>query len=90
MATTRKRRRRGAHMIKQAIITTYLGPTNSHGSRIKATSGSGKSITVPFDYDGSATDSHERAAYALADKLGWAGTLRGGGTKNGYCWVFVK
>jgi hypothetical protein len=35
--------------ITQAIETKYMGPTNTRGSRIKATAAAG-SVMVPFDY----------------------------------------
>jgi hypothetical protein len=38
----------------KAIITKYIGPTNSHGSRFKATAEGGRgtplTITVPYNY----------------------------------------
>lgn len=52
----------------QAILTKYLGPTNSRGSRIKASCEAG-SVTVPFTYG--AINAHEYAAYVLLAKLGW-------------------
>ena len=47
-----------------AIETKFLGPTNSRGSRIKATSlsGRGKSVIVPYDHALSQTENHERLA----------------------------
>jgi hypothetical protein len=70
----------------QAIVTKYLGPTNTRGSRIKAAASSG-SVTVPFDYEG---DEYETAARALCEKLGWTfnhcrGTLPDGSV----VWVVV-
>ena len=76
----------------QAIITKYLGPTNYHGARIKATCQAG-SVTVPFDY--AAKEPHDVAAIALRAKLGWEkdsygrmvrGALPDG---KGNCYVFV-
>lgn len=47
-----------------AVETKYLGPTNTRGSRIKATalSGRGKSVIVPYDHALSTTENHERLA----------------------------
>lgn len=55
----------------QAIRTVYLCPTNTRGSRIKATAAAG-SLTVDYDH---ALDvaNHRVAAEALIAQLGWAG-----------------
>ena len=76
----------------QAINTKYLGPTNSRGSRIKATCAAG-SITIPFPYELSGQAAHRKAAEALVSKLGWVdphyGGLLGGQLANGdYAFVF--
>lgn len=77
----------------QAIVTKYLSPTNTKGSRIKATCAAG-SITVDFHsidalhYE----DRHQKAADMLREKLGWGdrGGLVSGGLPNGdYCHVFT-
>ena len=52
----------------QAIITKYLGPTNTRGSRIKATAWAG-SVTVSYDYSLDTVGNHKAAAQALCDKL---------------------
>ena len=52
----------------QAIITTYLSPTNTLGARIKATCERG-SITVPFDYNFSSDQRHFAAAQALVNRF---------------------
>jgi len=72
----------------QAITTKYLGATNTLGSRIKATSESGESLTISYDY--SVDNSHIPAIKALKDKLGWDGKMVVGGTKDGYVAVFIK
>jgi hypothetical protein len=54
------------------IETRFLGPTNYRGSRVKAWSGE-HSIVVPWDHALNAGENHERAASALALKLGWEG-----------------
>ena len=75
--------------MRQAISTRYIGPTNFRGSRIKATSGGGLSITLHWDYAFNSENNHATAAYALADKYGWAGQWFGGATADGYAWVCV-
>ncbi len=76
----------------QGIETRYMGPTNTRGSRIKATSASGISITVPYDYELDAFDNHEKAARALMKKLGWTGKIAGGSLpgNRGYAFVFAE
>lgn len=77
----------------QAIITKYLPPTQSRGSRIKASCQSG-SITVPYD-DGGHNNPHLIACNALRAKLGWGEDTHGrmveGGLPDGSgsCFVFA-
>ena len=54
----------------QAITVKMLSPTDTKGSRVKATAAAG-SVTLPRDY--ALTDSRNayRAAIALADKYEW-------------------
>lgn len=54
----------------QAIQTKYMGPTNTRGSRIKATAAAG-SITVGYDHALDVEGNHVAAAKALCAKLGW-------------------
>lgn len=70
-----------------AIETKYLGPTNTKGSRIKAT-GNGHSVTISYPYELSGEAVHRKAAQALADKMNWPGRLIGGATRSGYVFVF--
>ena len=82
----------------QAIVTKYLGPTNSRGARVKATCQAG-SKTIPWDYALDVAANHDAVAHALARKLGWisqtgaySGELleRGGMPNgNGNCYVMV-
>ena len=51
----------------QSIRTRYLGPTNTRGARIKATSASGQSATVGRDYEKDVQADERRAAAALGD-----------------------
>jgi len=76
----------------QAIQTRYFGPTNSRGSRIKATAAAG-SITIPYPHELSGQAVHRAAAEALAHKLGWNaehyGQLLGGQLADStYAFVF--
>lgn len=73
-----------------AIFTRYLGPTNTRGSRIKATA-RGLSVTIPLDHALDLTERHEKAARALLGKLGWydRDTALAGETPDGRGYVFV-
>lgn len=74
----------------QSITTKYHGPTIARGSRISATSASGHRLTVSYDHSLNGPDNHKEAAIALCKKLEWHGTLQGGSTPTGYCFVFVS
>lgn len=74
--------------IFQAIVTKYLGPTNTRGSRIKASASAG-SKTVEYDCALNPDDNHKVAAETLATSLGWAGQWFGGGMPQGNGNVFV-
>ena len=67
----------------EAVHTQYMGPTNTHGSRIKGTLIGGKSVTVPYDYALSATDNHAKVASALLKTKNLACT---DDRKAGYLW----
>lgn len=67
-------------MTRQAITTKYIGPTNTRGSRIKASAQCG---SVTISYDDSLRDPHTEAAKAFAVKMGWAGHWYGGGLPDG-------
>ena len=73
----------------QAILTHYMGPTNFRGSRVKAVSGSGMSVTVGYDSALSIGENHASACKALVDKLNWGGRWIGGGTDKGQAFVMV-
>lgn len=72
----------------KAISTKYIGPTNSRGSRIKAFDSDNNQVTISYPYELSGEDVYRKAAEALRDKMGWTGELIGGGTKDGYVFVF--
>lgn len=63
-----------------AIKTKFLGPTNTRGSRVKATAcdkgpfaTAQRQVTVSWDHSLNSQDNHAAAAKALASKLGWDG-----------------
>jgi hypothetical protein len=74
----------------QAIETYYIGPSNVRGSRIKAKTASGISLTLSYDSALSIGENHAAACKALVDKLNWGGSWLGGGSKRGYYFVMVK
>jgi len=54
----------------QAITTKFVGPTDTKGSRIKATAEAG-SVTIGWDHGLTSEGNHIAAAKALCAKLGW-------------------
>lgn len=78
-------------MVRQAIVTKYLGPTNTRPARVKATAQAG-SVTVSWDHAFSVDGNHGTAARALCTKFGWRGRLCGGGMPDGTgnCYVFCE
>lgn len=79
----------------QAIVTKWLSPTDTRGSRIKAKCQAG-SIVVPWDDGLGVEENHKAAAAVLIAKLGWdqdcysrwhAGALPDG---TGYAIVFEE
>lgn len=87
-------------IMRQAIITKFLGPTNHRGSRVKAIC-EARTLVVEWDHALDPNDNHWRAATTLAEGLGWIGekahgwSLAGGGMPqkgNDYacCFVLVK
>ena len=74
----------------QAILTHYIGPTNFKGGRVKAVSGSGLSVTLPYQHELSIGGNHAAACKALVDKLNWGGRWIGGGTDKGQAFVMVE
>ncbi|MCE2892016.1 MAG: hypothetical protein LW848_12970 [Hyphomonadaceae bacterium] len=75
----------------QVILTKYLGPTNTRGSRIKVTTFSG-SIIVNWDHQFSQAENHTLAAHALIKKRGWDNLRFHGGLlpdDTGYAFVCI-
>jgi len=76
-------------IIMQAIQTKYMGPTNTTGSRIKATCATG-SVTIDYPHELSGMDCHAKAAYALLAKMHWDYKLVGGQLADqSYAFVMV-
>jgi hypothetical protein len=74
-----------------AIETKYLAPTNSRGSRIKAFTCNGHSVSISYDYSLSNERLHFEAVKALVakHKLDWdISNMVYGGTKGGYVFCF--
>ena len=75
----------------QAIHVRFYGPTNTRGSRYKATCQAG-SVSVPSTHSLNPSDNAARAAAALCQKLGWTnehyGDLIEGGLPDG-SYVFL-
>jgi hypothetical protein len=73
---------------RQGIVTTYHGPRNLKGSRIKATCPAG-SITLNYDSGLNSATNHAKACQALADKFEWGGKWVGGGSPDGHSILWV-
>lgn len=72
----------------QAIITRYLGATNSRGARVKAKIKS-DSVTLPWDHAKDVDENHNAAAQALALKLDWHGNWARGSLPDGTGNVYI-
>lgn len=73
----------------RAITTRYRGPTDRGGAKIVASSERSR-VVVPYGH-GDPRAEHRKAAVALCERLNWGNCdrLHGGGTKDGYAFVFV-
>jgi len=54
------------------IRTRYHGPTDTRGSRVSATTVTGKRVYVPWDHALSIDDNHNAAARKAADLIAWS------------------
>lgn len=72
----------------QAIVTKWIGPTNTKGSRVKAKAAAG-SLTVSWDHSKGVEENHTAAAKALASKLNWNGRWAAGGMPDDTGNVYV-
>ena len=74
-----------------AIQTKYICPTNTRGSRIKAFTESGFTVTIPYDHSLNYEKVHFKAVKELVKKhdLQWdIENMTFGGVKNGYVFCF--
>lgn len=73
----------------QTITTKCLSATDTTGTRIKATSSSGISMTRSYEHGMSTEENHEEVAMALAERLEWDYDFAVGDTPTGYVFVPV-
>jgi len=73
----------------KAIKTVYHGATDTRGAKIVASDGDGNRVSIAYPHELSGMDCHAKAAAALCAKMGWKGTLHGGGLKGCYVFVFA-
>lgn len=84
----------------QAITVKYLAPTNRRGARVKASADTGRTITIPWDYD-LGEGSYAKVARTFAIAHGWIGPndpigqtfhqiFAEGSTPTGKVYVFRK
>ena len=74
-----------------ASQTKYICPTNTRGSRIKAFTESGFTVTIPYDHSLNYERVHFKAVQELVKKhdLQWdIENMTFGGVKNGYVFCF--
>ena len=76
--------------MRQSISTKYLGATNYRGSRVKATSSAGMSLTLSWDDALDVDGNHQAAARALATRLNWYGRWYAGAALDGKGNVYVS
>ena len=76
--------------MRQSVSTKYLGATNYRGSRVKASSSSGLSLTMSWDDALDSDANHSKAAQALAAKLNWYGRWHAGAALDGKGNVYVN
>jgi hypothetical protein len=74
----------------KAIITKYIPATNTRGSRIKAFDCDKNSVVISYPHELSGEAVYKQAAVRLCEKMKWSTDLLGGGTSNGYVFVFKK
>ena len=67
---------------RQAIVTKYHDPTNTHGARVSATAQAGR-IYVEWAPELNSDENHAVAARAFAYKQGWDGPWYGGCLPDG-------
>lgn len=72
-----------------SIETKFIGPSNTRGSRIAASTCNGQRIVVSCDDALNHDENHMATAMILRDRMHWKGELVQGATKAGYVHVFV-
>ena len=73
----------------KAIITKYVGATDTKPSKFVASDSDGNKVSTTYDYSLTEDANHYKAACELREKMGWTGDLIGGSLKNGYAFVMV-
>ena len=73
----------------KAIITKYVGPSNTRGSRVIASDEDGNKVTVGYDSALNSEQNHINAAVLLAKKMKWRGKMAFGHLKNNMVFVFI-
>jgi hypothetical protein len=75
----------------KAILTRYLGPTNTRGSRVKAWAEGVPPVTMTWHAELGVEENHTAAASDLVAKYGWGVKTRlvGGGLPDGTGYAFV-
>jgi hypothetical protein len=74
--------------MRQAIVTKYLGPTNTRGSRISVRAQAGRRIYA-WDDGLDVDENHTVAAHRFANTMGWSTRLVGGAMPDNTGYVFV-
>ena len=67
----------------KAIRTKYLGPTDKLWKRIRASDGSGNSLTVEYNDDMEEEVNHIAAAIQFQQKMQWFERIETGWLENG-------
>ena len=73
----------------KAILTRFICPTDTRGSRYSAFDLDRNRVVVEADHALDSGENHRRAAEALCAKMGWKGKLASGATREGFAFVFV-
>ena len=72
----------------KAIMTKYHPPTSNRCSKLSARDDDGNRVTMSYPPSLTGMDAHAEVAKALCHKMGWHGTLVGGGLKDNYVFTF--
>lgn len=71
-----------------AIITRYIGPSNTRGARIVADAGDRRRVTIGYPHEFSGAECHFQAVKKLCAKFDWHGSFVAGATDTGYAFCF--